>query len=74
MYDKEALNISLTIDTVYGYISKYAICQVNNIDKKETLQNYLQGAFKHIENVVLQDFEKIEKTNKISEIDIELKK
>ena len=65
MNDKNALNVSLTIDTVYGFISKYATCQVNNIDKKEILEKYLQQTFSHIKNAVLSDFEKLEKANKV---------
>lgn len=69
MNDKNALNINLTIDTVYGFISKYATCQVNNIDKKEILERYLQQTFSHIKNVVLNDFEQLEKANKIEVLD-----
>lgn len=65
MMDKNALNLQITIDTIYGFINKYAACNVSKINNKEILKQYLKRVFTSVEIAILQDFETLEKANNV---------
>jgi hypothetical protein len=59
MYDKNTLSLKITIDTVYGFISKYAETSVKDIAKEETLDEYLTQVFSTIKHVIKEDFNRM---------------
>lgn len=65
MYDKNTLSLKITIDTAYGFISKYAETGVKDITKEETLDEYLTQTFSSIKHVIIEDFKRMKENNNI---------
>ena len=65
MYDKNAASIDISIDTIYGFIFKRGLFHVKNISTADILDKYLTQIFLDIKTVIIEDFKKLEKANKI---------
>lgn len=69
MYDKKASSIEISIETIYGFISKIAMFHTINISTVDILDKYLTQAFKTLKTAIIEDFKGLEKANKIEVLD-----
>lgn len=63
--DKNALTVTVTIDTVYGFMNKYGYCHLTPINNKQVLESYLRRTFSGLERAILQEFEEMENNNRV---------
>lgn len=63
--DKNALTVTVTIDTVYGFMNKYGYCHLTPINNKQVLESYLRRTFSGLERAILQEFEVMENNNRV---------
>lgn len=63
--DKNALTVTVTIDTVYGFINKYGYWHLTPINNKQVLESYLRRTFSGLERAILQEFEEMENKNRV---------
>ena len=65
MYNNKQIDLHITIDTVYGFINKYAYKTETKIIYKHQLETYLEQVFNMVKSGIIEDFEKLEQANKI---------
>ena len=61
--------VTITIDTVYGFMRKYGYCPLTPINNKQVLESYLKRTFSGLERAILQEFEEMENSNRVEVID-----
>lgn len=59
------LELTFTIDTLQGKISKYATCETALIHNKQLLKAYINQAFGTMSNAILQEFEQRERLSEV---------
>lgn len=63
--NNEAINATIVIDTVYGFIHKVGACRMWSFNNKQNLEHCLDRTFSNLKLAILQEFEDKENSNKI---------